>query len=125
MESFSQSFQLSDAGKNNRRSKPASISNVTEKCAQTGRNLQVKFTFLDALDILLLFSTTRGGAEVRVSQFWPSMKAVEQFNCLSVTAWLPRKRLCGLPLNNSFLFYVPPKYPVCTESTFNEGSWML
>lgn len=125
MESFTQSFQLSDAGENNRRSKPASVSNVTDK--------RVRKSWLTRLNliiaILLIFSnpclhthTTHGEVRGQGHTLLPALAmhggrsaAAQQFGRLSVPTWLPRKHPCSLSLNNSFLHYVPPQYPVSWE----------
>lgn len=139
MESFTQSFQLSDAGENNRGSKPASVSNVT-KVSTDGQKVDLwsqiyflwyfSFSFSPTHFCTHIFShrEVRGQGHTLLADLAlheSRSAAVQQLSRLSVRTWVPRKHLHSLFLNNSFLHYVLPQYPVSTKNTLDEGSWML
>ncbi len=139
VESFTQAFQLSDVGKNNRGPKPASVSNVT-KAYTDGQNVDswgqmyflwyFSFSFSAAHVCTCIFPHREvrghGHTLLTVLALHESRSAaVQHLSRLSVSTWVPRKHLRNPSLNNSVLRYVSLQFPVSTENTLNEGSWML
>lgn len=117
MESFSQTFQLSDAGKNNRRSKPAPVSNATaHKYKMFSRDVKCIFP----CPCLRTLREFKGHSDTHCWQLVLSVKAAQLPLLISDHVILPRKRPCSLSLNNSFLHYILLQFPVPTENTLKQ-----